>query len=106
MRNFKCFIIAVLAFRGTFYVNSFEEFDKQINFSSKMLIMKSALLPAKEFMTLFLSLSHTHNTHTHTHTIYTLNEHHLLATTPGLMGHEKGGNKIKMHISLLSFLSV
>ena len=56
MTNFKCFIIAVLAFRGTFYVNSFEEFDKQINFSSEMLMVKSALLPAKEFMTLFLSL--------------------------------------------------
>ena len=46
-------------------------------------------------------------THTlsHTQAIYTLNEHDLVATTPSLMGHEKGGNNIKMHTSYLSLPS-
>ena len=43
-------------------------------------------------------------THTlsHTQAIYTLNEHDLVAS---LMGHEKGGNNIKMYTSYLSLPS-
>ena len=39
----ECFIIAVLAFRGTFFVNSFEKFDKQINFSLNNVLTSKTL---------------------------------------------------------------
>ena len=73
MSSFKCFIIAVLAFRGMFFV---EEFDKQINFSSEQCVDFKNVNGEKwqlhcNIALMILSLSHTHTQHTHTQAIYT-----------------------------------